>query len=319
MTAPEASVMSVQHAWVLRFGELGLKSKAVRRGFQKTLRKNLMQLALDHKVPLVRGRERHQDMVYSTAPVEAVEALLSHTLGLAAFERVTTLGADTNPRHVAEQLLKHESERGVSRTFGVRVKRLGERGEWNTQTYSAALGAALCEADESLRVNLNTPDRWYRMILEPNQIAHLETRTDGPGGLPAGVQGDVLAQIQSEDDFLAAFLILRRGTRIIPVLDTKEAYLNLLRRWDPYLGRRSRMRDESGTSHHRPAWGVVGMSLHEAGPFIMHREASVKTTPLCTLQPLMGWTDGEKKALHLHILDPLHHPLHTDAESWIDS
>jgi hypothetical protein len=128
----------------------------------------------------------------------------------------------------------------------------------------------------------------------------------------------VLAQIQSEDDFLAAFLILRRGTRIIPVLDTKEAYLNLLRRWDPYLGRRSRMRDESGTSHHRPAWGVVGMSLHEAGPFIMHREASVKTTPLCTLQPLMGWTDGEKKALHLHILDPLHHPLHTDAESWID-
>ena len=72
--------MSVQHAWVLRFGELGLKSKAVRRGFQKTLRKNLMQLALDHKVPLVRGRERHQDMVYSTAPLEDVEAFHLHIL-----------------------------------------------------------------------------------------------------------------------------------------------------------------------------------------------------------------------------------------------
>ncbi len=80
MTAPEASVMSVQHAWVLRFGELGLKSKAVRRGFQKTLRKNLTQLALDHKVPLVRGRKPHQDMVYSTAPVEDVEALHLHIL-----------------------------------------------------------------------------------------------------------------------------------------------------------------------------------------------------------------------------------------------
>ena len=318
MTAPEASVMSVQHAWVLRFGELGLKSKAVRKGFQKILRKNLMQLAVDHEVPLVRGRERHQDMVYSTAPVEDVETLLSHTLGLAAFERVTTLGADINPRNVAEQLLENDPNRGVSRTFGVRVKRLGERGEWNTQTYSAALGAALCDADDSLRVNLRTPDRWYRMILEPNQIAHLETRTDGPGGLPAGVQGDVLAQIQSADDLLAAFLILRRGTRVIPVLETNEAHLNLLRRWDPYLGRRSRMRDESGTSHLRPAWGVVGMSLQEAQPFVMHREDSVKTTPLCTLEPLMGWTDGEKEALHRHIVDPLHYPLHADVESWID-
>ena len=60
------------------------------------------------------------------------------------------------------------------------------------------------------------------------------------------------------------------------------------------------------------------MSLHEAEPFVMHREDSVKTTPLCTLQPLMGWTLEEKQALHQHILDPLHHPLHPDAESWID-
>ena len=39
-----------------------------------------MQLALDHKVPLVRGRERHQDMVYSTAPLEDVEAFHLHIL-----------------------------------------------------------------------------------------------------------------------------------------------------------------------------------------------------------------------------------------------
>jgi hypothetical protein len=50
----------------------------------------------------------------------------------------------------------------------------------------------------------------------------------------------------------------------------------------------------------------------------MHREDSVKTTPLCTLEPLMGWTDGEKEALHRHIVDPLHYPLHADVESWID-
>ena len=117
--------MAKQHAWVLRFGELGLKSRTVRRAFQKTLRKNLMQLAVDAEVPLLRGRERHQDMVYSTAPVHEVESLLSHALGLAAFERVTTLGKVIDPEQVAKQLLEGDPLKGHQRTFGVRVKRLG--------------------------------------------------------------------------------------------------------------------------------------------------------------------------------------------------
>lgn len=311
--------MAKQHAWVLRFGELGLKSRTVRRAFQKTLRKNLMQLAVDAEVPLLRGRERHQDMVYSTAPVHEIESLLSHALGLAAFERITTLGKVIDPEQVAKQLLEGDPLKGHQRTFGVRVKRLGEKGEWNTITYSAALGAALCDLDSTLKVDLRHPDRWYRMILEPNQIAHIETRSDGPGGLPAGVQGDVVACVRTLDDFLSAFLILRRGTRILPVLESKEEYVQILKAWDPYLGRRSRMRDEEGTSHERPAWGVSGLELSDAAPYIQQRESAIKTTPLCTLEPLMGWTELEKEHLYLHILDPLHHPLHPDCESWIDS
>ncbi|MGY8698081.1 MAG: hypothetical protein ACKVHC_00090 [Candidatus Poseidoniales archaeon] len=36
---------------MLRFGELGLKSKVVRRSFQRSLRKNLIQLAEDSSAP----------------------------------------------------------------------------------------------------------------------------------------------------------------------------------------------------------------------------------------------------------------------------
>lgn len=311
--------MVEQSAWILRFGELGLKSKAVRKGFKKTLRKNLMQLAVDSGVPLIRGRERHQDMVYSSAPAETVENLLAHALGIAAYERVKALGENVDPTHVATLLLENDPDFGTARTFGVRVKRLGQRGEWNTMAYAAALGSALCEQDPALSVDLTKPSRWYRMILEPHQIAHIETRKDGPGGLPAGVQGDVVAQINTLDDFLSAFLILRRGTRIIPVLESKQDHLEVLQKWDPYIGRRSRMRDEAGVSHIRPAWGVTGMSVLDAEPFIEQREDDIKTTPLCTLHPLMGWTELEKECLYKHILDPLHHPLHPDVESWIHS
>ena len=278
-----------------------------------------MQLAVDAEVPLIRGRERHQDMVYSTAPVHVVESLLSHALGLAAFERVTSLGKEIDPEKVAKQLLDGDPHKGTPRTFGVRVKRLGEKGAWNTITYSAALGAALCDLDSALKVDLSHPDRWYRMILEPNQIAHIETRSDGPGGLPVGVQGDVVACLRTLDDFLSAFLILRRGSRILPVLESKEEYVQILKSWDPYLGRRSRMRDEEGKSHERPAWGVLGLDLDDAAPYVQHRESAIKTTPLCTLELLMGWTELEKEHLYLHIVNPLLHPLHPDCESWIES
>ena len=65
---------------------MGLKSKAVRKGFQNTLRKNLIQLGVNEKVSLVEGKERNQDVVHSSAPVEGVESLLAHGLGIALRE-----------------------------------------------------------------------------------------------------------------------------------------------------------------------------------------------------------------------------------------
>ena len=63
---------------------------------------------------------------------------------------------------------------------------------------------------------------------------------------------------------------------------------NAIKTWDSYIDRRSRMRDEEGTSHERPAWGVSGLDLSDAAPYVQQRESAIKSTPLCTLEPLLG-------------------------------
>ena len=143
-----------QQSWILRFGELGLKSKVVRRSFQRALRKNLIQLAEDSSVPLIRDRLREFDVIYSSAPTEMVEDLMCHGLGIVAMDRIVELSTNLDPDLISEFLLERHDRVGEKRTFGVRVKRLGVKGEWDSQSYARALGAALIERDPSLSVDL---------------------------------------------------------------------------------------------------------------------------------------------------------------------
>jgi adenylyl- and sulfurtransferase ThiI len=46
---------------------------------------------------------------------------------------------------VAQLVLERHLRVGEARTFGVRIKRLGEKGEWDSQSYARALGSKLME------------------------------------------------------------------------------------------------------------------------------------------------------------------------------
>ena len=187
-----------QQSWILRFGELGLKSKVVRRSFQRALRKNLVQLAENSSVPLIRDRLREFDVIYSSAPTETVEDLMCHGLGIVAIDRIVELSTDLDPHLISTLLLERHDRVGEKRTFGVRVKRLGVKGEWDSQSYARTLGASLIERDPSLSVDLSNPEWWVKIILEPASVSSIEKRIQGPGGLPTGVQGDVRSRTKDE-------------------------------------------------------------------------------------------------------------------------
>ena len=303
--------------WVLRLGEVTLKSKPVRRLFQNAMRRSMSKAEGRWGVQLKLSFGRDRVVVRSDGPVVRVEQALAHQLGLVAVDRVRNLGNPNDLASVAHAILDRHDRRGQPRSFGVRCRRTGAVPEWTSPGYAAALGAALIEADPSLSVDLNHPEWALNVILREGSLEVVEERMTGPGGLPAGAQGDVLAKVDDERDMLSSFLIMRRGCRILPIEGSDEALVERLRAWDANIGRRSRHHTHDGQNEDRPSWGCIGLSVADAEPLAARAASAVKTTPLATLDPLLGWTDEEVDALMRHFDAPWRIPPDPNAHGWM--
>ena len=177
----------------------------------------MVNLAKKYQVSLVQDRIKSMEVVTRNSPPEAVENLLCHVLGVVAIDPAKVISDVIDPSKVAKAILENDNLRGQKRTFGVRTKRVGPKGSYSSQGYSGEIGRCMCEQDETLSVNLSNPDIWVRLVLEPERVWLLGERIIAAGGLPPGVQGDVLCRVSDEESLLSTFLIMRRGSRIIPV------------------------------------------------------------------------------------------------------
>jgi len=307
----------MQKAWILRYGELGLKSRVVRRQFQSALAKNMESLAVRYGVSIIPDRIRSMEVVTSNSPDEEVENLLGHVLGVVAIDPANLISETIEPEIVAKLILERDPLRGQNRTFGVRTKRIGPKGEYKSQQYSSQIGHFMVKNDDSLTVNLTNPDFWVRLILEPDKIWILGDRVLGAGGLPPGVQGDVLCKITDEETLLSSFLVMRRGSRMIPIDGSDTNLVDVLKQWDPYLGRNTNIRDLNGNIKQRYPWGVVGMSVEQGEALIERNESDVKTVPLSTLEPLCAWTPSEFEALSKHIRNPIQFACMPNLDAWV--
>ena len=65
----------MQQAWILRYGELGLKSRIVRRQFQRALSNNMEGLATNENVSLVEDRIKSMEVVTSNSSAYEVEEI----------------------------------------------------------------------------------------------------------------------------------------------------------------------------------------------------------------------------------------------------
>ncbi|MBB69931.1 MAG: hypothetical protein CMB28_02360 [Euryarchaeota archaeon] len=307
----------MRQAWILRYGELGLKSKVVRRQFQRALSNNMENLAINSQISLIQTRIKSMEAVTSDSTPEDVENLLCHILGLVAIDPAKVISDAIDPYEVARLILESDELRGQKRTFGVRTKRIGANANYSSQEYSKEIGSCMCEQDESLSVNLTNPDIWVRLILEPDRVWQLGERIVTAGGLPPGVQGDVLCRVTDEESLLSTFLIMRRGSRVIPVEGSDENLVQILRMWDPFIGRKTAIMDLHGKVKQRHPWGVIGITVEDGESMIRRRASDVKTVPLSTLEPLCGWTNSEIEALSKHIRNPIRNPCMPNLDAWV--
>jgi hypothetical protein len=179
-----------------------------------------------------------------------------------------------------------------------------------------------------LKVNLTTPDAWIRVALLPEAAHLIERRIVCPGGLPCGVQGRVLASLDSDNSLLAAWLCMRRGCRIDLAEPIDSELVEILTKWDPALGNEEMIRSIGVGPHREPVEVVWGRIEIDSLPHsdisqtsksqtneiqnppaladetqttqpqvdIDLNELPKRRVPVATLDPLAGWGEEERAA-----------------------
>ena len=202
-------------AVMIRYGEIFLKSEPVKRRFVSIMVENI-RLALEaeglsHRIEAPRGRI----LIYGDEP-RRIAAVAAGIFGVVSASVCTVTTPDI--AGIAAVAVEHAAlhlRPGMS--FAVRARRTGVTG-FNSQELAAAVGSAILDRVGEAKVDLTAPD--YEIFVEAREFGGLvyDERLGGPGGLPYGTQGEVMALLsEGIDSPVASWLMMRRGCRMVHI------------------------------------------------------------------------------------------------------
>ncbi len=206
-------------AWdavLVRFGEIGIKSAPVRRSMQRKLRQNLEDALLREGVEGGVVSAGSRVLLEGPEPERLADAA-TKVFGVVSASPV--LRCDSTLEAIGDAAVEMALERPW-RTFAIRARREGKH-DFSSQDVQVQVGSrvftAAVEADRPVSVDLSEPELAIHVEVR-NRTTYLFTdRIPGPGGLPVGTQGKVLAMVSDQASFVAAWLMLRRGCAVIPL------------------------------------------------------------------------------------------------------
>ncbi|MEA1905198.1 MAG: THUMP domain-containing protein, partial [Candidatus Hadarchaeota archaeon] len=172
---------------IVRYGELALKSRWVRRHFEQRLCENIELIldGIDHKLERAHGRI----FIDTKAPDEVAKRLVSVPGVVSVSSATKTEAIPRAIRSVAVEEAKKVLSSGSN--FAVLTRRVG-RHSFSSQDVNREVGAAILEAVPGTSVNLSTPDHKTFVEVRGNDSYIFFEVVGGIGGLPAGSQGKVV-------------------------------------------------------------------------------------------------------------------------------
>jgi len=218
--------------FLVRFGELALKSRYVRRQLQDRLVANLLErFAAEGRECLVSadfGR------IYVHADDAATAAsIIARTFGIVSFSPAAEAPSDL-PGLCAAVAAYAEPLLSAGMSFAIRPRRSGTH-PYKSQDLGREAGSAVWTAIPGLRVDLEKPDREISVEVRENKAYLFHETMPGPGGMPLGTQGRAVAVVERERDVASAWLIMRRGARTTIAVLGDESLAQPLQRWDVRL------------------------------------------------------------------------------------
>lgn len=214
---------------LVRYGEIGLKGRPVRQQFENILLRNIRRAlswaSIEHATAKQQGR-----LYVETEDDDTTIEVLQDVFGIVSVSpAIETSGGLPG---IASAAASFASAIRSGESFAIRATRTGSH-HFTSQDIGVAAGQAVVDVTGA-SVNLTSPDREIGVEVRNDRAFAFVTTIEGPGGLPYGSQGLVVAAIANEDDLQAAWLMMRRGCTAAFVCHPglEEAIRDMLR-WRP--------------------------------------------------------------------------------------
>lgn len=201
---------------LVRYGEIGIKSAPVRRTMVERLRSNLLdameRAKLEGDVRLLGSR------LWMAGPDPlALAKLATHVFGVVSASPCKLVGGNLETLQVEAPKLALEYP--WSR-FAVKARREGTH-TFSSQDINIQVGSAVFLAAQAAGrkpvVDLKTPEFALEVDVRQDKAYLFVDHLQGPGGIPSGTQGTVLALVSDQASFVAAWMMMRRGCTVVPV------------------------------------------------------------------------------------------------------
>ena len=218
---------------LVRYSEIGLKSAPVRRRFENQLKDNMLSMLIEDGVEALVTKNGARYYVEATDPDAAV-ASLRRVFGVGSISVAEECDSSRMEDICSKAAEYSRSRISAGQSFAVKARREGSQG-YTSMDVGREAGSAIFIANEGrgVRVDLTDPDVVFYVEVRENRAFVFGEYIRCHAGLPVGSQGKVIAEVGDERGMVAAWLMMKRGCRVIAHGDAD--LIALLRRYDPLL------------------------------------------------------------------------------------
>ncbi len=218
---------------LVRFGEIALKSRFVRRQLRDRLVGNIQDLFAAEGVECVTEADEARIYVHADDLVRA-RSILTRVFGVVSVSPAAEGHGDLESMTALALKEAETAGLGPGVTFAVRARRVGTH-PFTSTDLAKAIGGAILDAHPGLTVNLGAPQVEIHVEVRENRGFVFREFWPGPGGLPLGSQGRALALVDGAAGMVAAWMAMKRGCRVVVAARAGAAEVDALRRWEPGL------------------------------------------------------------------------------------
>ncbi len=281
---------------LVRFGEIALKSRFVRRQLRDRLVGNIQDLFAAEGVECVTEADEARIYVHAD-DLNRARSILTRVFGVVSISPAAEGHADLETlKRLAVQEASHASL-AAGGTFAVRPRRVGTH-PFTSQDLARAIGGAILDAFPGAKVHLNAPAFEIHVEVRENRGFVFHEFWPGPGGLPLGSQGRALAVVDGEAGMVAAWMAMKRGCRVVLAAPPGSPEAEVLRRWEPGL----KALEVGGSER----WDELARMARAGALFVGTRArdfnpAGRPRVSVPVFEPVIGLTDTEIGALAARI------------------